>query len=770
MPVRITPAGRPKRSLFSVAASAFADRQRRAGPSRARMLAAALAAGLFAFGAPASAEAPSAKQQEPTLLDAEQVVYDEQTGVVTATGAVELTNGPRTVRADKITYNKNTKVVTAVGNVRLREPSGDFVFADYAELTDDMREAFVDNVRVLMTDNGRMAGNEGERRGGRLMRVNRGVYSPCDLCKDDPTRAPLWQVRASRVVHDGEEKDVRYRDAFLEMFGIPVAYTPYLSHPDPTVDRRTGFLAPSYGTKKDLGTFIRTNYYVDISPDQDATIETALFTGQLPLLGGEYRKRFENGKLQLNGSITQSELVGQDKISKGDKVRGFIAARGLFNIDETWRWGVDAIRTSDRDFLKRYYGVREDILTSRLFVEGFDGRNYAAVNAYSFQDMRVNNPVHEPLVAPRAVYSAVGEPGSLLGGRWSFETQTLTLRRDGGPSMTRLSALPGWRRDLYSSAGFITTVDASVLAAFYSYDEYDRPDVAGAARESDNHMRLFPRGSVEVRYPFVRYGETTQQILEPKVALSFAPDVKNEAVPNEDSIDVAFDTSTLFMPSRYTGIDRLDTGAQATYGVKWSINGYKEGSASLFVGQSYRLNEDTDYPTWSGLATRKSDYVTHASFAPASWLDLDYRGRFDSENGRARVHSATFSAGPAEVNGYVNYSYRDQTPDQSRNTLLHSSNMTVGANFRLNDHWSLSSAHIQAFSSDPGPRATLGVLSYSDECLLFQTILRRDHTTDSTDSVEGSTVYVRLVFKNLGEFKSPSFGSLFFGSSDTSKN
>lgn len=765
MPVRLPPAGRPKRSK-----SAFSGAARRL-PLSAGVLGLALIAGLTVTVAPVSAQAPAAQQQEPTLLDAEQVIYDEEAGVVTATGAVELTQGPRTVRADKITYNRNTKVVTASGSVRLREPSGDFIFADYAELTDDLRDAFVNNVRVLMTDNGRMAGNEGERRGGRLFRVNRGVYSPCELCKEDPTRAPLWRVRAARVVHDKEEKDVRYRDAFLEMFGVPVAYTPYLSHPDPSVDRRSGFLAPTYGSKKDMGVFIRTSYYVDIAPDQDATIETGLFTLQTPLLGVEYRKRFEDGRLQVNGSATRSELFGQGDVSKGEKTRGYIAAKGLFNIDETWRWGFDVKRASDQTYLRRYYGVRDDLLTSRAFVEGFDGRNYAAVNAYSFQDMRMGNGVHEPLVAPQALYSALGEPGALLGGRWSLDAQVLKLRRDDGPSMVRTSVMPGWRRDLYSSAGFITSIDTSVLAAFYSYDEYDRPDIAGTTRQSDTEMRLFPRGSVEVRYPFVRYGETVQQIVEPKVALRFAPNLKNDLVPNEDSIDVAFDTTTLFLSSRYAGIDRLDTGTQATYGVRWAVNGYNEGAASIFVGQSYRLSDDTDYPSWSGLASKKSDYVTRITFEPAKWLDIDYRGRFDSGDGRARVHSLTTMAGTPQLSGYVNYSFRDQTPSQTRNTVTHSSNITLGGNVALGGGWTFSAGHVQAFSSDPGARSSMGVLSYTDECLLFQTLVIRDHTNSvSTETEEGSTVYFRLVFKNLGEFKSPNFGSMLFGETTTQSN
>lgn len=130
---------------------------------------------------PAAGPSSGQPQDPPVLLGADTVTFDETNSLVTASGNVELSQGPRTVHADTITYNQKTKVVIASGNVRLVEPSGDILFSNYAELTDDMRDAFVENVRVLMTDNSRMAGNEGERRGGRLIRLNRAVYSPCEL-------------------------------------------------------------------------------------------------------------------------------------------------------------------------------------------------------------------------------------------------------------------------------------------------------------------------------------------------------------------------------------------------------------------------------------------------------------------------------------------------------------------------------------------------------------------------------------------------------------
>lgn len=776
MPIRPFSARRPDH--FIAMSHPPRAKRRRSGRSRSglwpanvTLMGLAVACGLLTvYPAVAQAPEPTGAEQEPTLLDAENVVYDQEKGVVTATGAVELSQGRRTARADKMTYDRNTKIVTASGNVRLVEPSGDIVFADYAELTDDMRDAFVEHVKVLMTDNGRMVGNEGERRGGRLFRLNRGVYSPCELCADDPQRAPLWQVRAARVVHDKEEQEVRYRDVFLEMFGVPVVYTPYLSHPDPTVDRRSGFLAPNYGTTKDLGTFVTTHYYIDIAPDQDATMELGYTAKQGPIIGGEYRKRFEDGQINLTGSVTNSDLVGVNNDDKGKSVRGFILGRGRFDIDENWRWGFDIYRASDRRYLREFYRIRDDILNSRAFVEGFHGRNYTGINAYAFQDMRFGNSTQEPLVLPSMVYSAFGEPGGTLGGRWSFDADLRSIHRDGGPNSTRFVARPGWRRELVSGVGLITTVEASAMVAFHAYDDYDGTDDSISNPRSGDEVRLFPRGSVEARYPFVRYGETTQQVIEPKVALSFAPSIDNEDVPNEDSIAVSFDTSNLFLPSRYAGLDRLDTGVQVTYGVKWGIQGYESGEASVFVGQTYHLTDENDYPVDSGLSRKASDFVSRLTLQPASWLDIDYRNRFDSESLRARVHSVTASVGDPDLTLWGNYSFRDQAWNSARNALTHSSYAGMGVYGRLNENWSLGVAHTQAFSSDPGPRATGATLSYQDECLLFQTVLQRDFTSTTGDEEEGTSMFFRLVFKNLGEFKSPNFGSLVFPTKSEESN
>lgn len=736
-----------------------------------------LSAGGLASGAalaqgtpPAAGQSPgpSATQtQDEVLLTADQVTFDEAAGIVTATGNVELSQGIRNVRADKITYNRNSKIVVASGNIRIVDPAGEVMFADYAELTDSLRDAFVENIRILMTDNSRLAGNEAERIEGQLTRVNRAVYSPCELCKEDPTRPPLWQLRAVRVVHDAERKEVRYKDAVLEMFGIPIAYTPYLSHPDPTVERQSGLLTPVLGNSSELGAFLRARYYLDIAPDQDATFELGAFSEQGLLLGGQYRKRFENGRLQLDGAITRGDLPKIDGRTLEDKWRGYIAARGLFDLNETWRAGFDVMRASDRSYLRRYHDYREDVLTSRAYVEGFRDRNYAVMNVYSFQDLRFGNSVPEPIAVPSGRWQAFGDPAGFLGGRWSMDSSILALTRPGnGPNSRRVSFQPGWEREMISNFGLVTNLSGSVLMAGYQADNFNYADPTLRGNQNSNRLRFFPQVQATMRYPFVRYGEESQQLVEPILQFTAAPKISNDSpFPNEDSIDLEFDDMNLLMANRFTGIDRLDGGSRVTYGLRTAYYGDSGARASLFFGQSRRLVESSDMPVGSGLEKKTSDYVGRLSLSPAQWLDLDYSFRYDEDSLKPRRHSVNLTAGVPAFNVNTSYTFLDQTAPRYGTNGDKVEQMTIGFGSRLNDYWSLNLAHVQSMQPDPGARASMGVLTYQDECLTFQAIARRDYTYSIGDERDGTTLFFRFVFKNIGEISTPAINANVLGSS-----
>lgn len=711
-----------------------------------------------------AADQPAKETGQPVLLSADQVDYDHDLGIVTARGRVELSQGARLLLADSVSFSEKTNVVTASGNVSILEPTGEVLFANYMELTDDLQKGFVDQVRVLLSDNSKFAAMQGERLDGRYTRMENAVYSPCELCAEDPSRPPIWQIRAARITHDQGNHDVYYRDATLEVAGVPVMWLPFFGHPDPTVERRSGFLAPSGGISSDLGTYARLYYFFDIDESKDFTLEVVPSVKDKLLLGGEYRQRFATGSLTLNASGTYADRARDTTsgVVTDKEFRGYVFGTGRFDIDDQWRWGFDLRRVTDDTFLRRYDYSREDILASRAYVEQFDARNYLSINVYDFQDLRPNNPEEEPLVLPMVTYSALGEPGGMLGGRWSADAGFLSLLRNDGNDTRRLSGAVGWRRDDITDFGLVSAMNAQARTDAYWVSNLHYAD--GTVADKDKtRVRPFAHADWTLSYPLARQDDTVQTLIEPLVMLSAAPDISNSSnIPNEDSQDIEFDYTNLFQPSRYPGIDRLEGGQRITYGVKAGFFGFGGGSSNIFLGQSQKLKGDTDFPIGSGLRRRTSDVVGKVELTPSPWMDISYSFRLDSHNLAQRLHDVYGVFGPSQFRVTGSYVYLDKLTQDDGLATRNREELTLGISSAITDRWSIGVNHRRDLAPGGGPVLSSATLTYQEECLTFQLVGERDYTR-RTGIDTGDRLFFRVVLKNLGEFMSPAISGSVFG-------
>ena len=366
------------------------------------LLAAVLAAPAAAQLAGATG-GPARDQNAPIVFQADEVEYDDQLALTVARGHVEISQNGQVLLADTVTYNQRTDTVTASGHVSLSQPTGEIVFADFMELRDSMNDAFAKDVRMLLADRSRLAANAARRTNGNRTELRRGVYSPCDLCKDDPSAPPAWQLKAREISDDKELKLVEFRDATMEIDGWPVFYTPYLSVPDPSVKRASGFLTPSFGGSNTLGAHATIPYFFVLGADKDLTLAPRFTTRAGPVLAAEYRQRFGNGVLDAIGSANYSDpnsAGGPDK-----ELRGHINAHSVFDLDDTYRTGLDVQRVSDQTYLLRF-GFGNPLLNamiSRAYLEGFEPRASTDVNAYLFQPLLPGiGDSTQPIVLPVA--------------------------------------------------------------------------------------------------------------------------------------------------------------------------------------------------------------------------------------------------------------------------------------------------------------------------------------------------------------------------------
>jgi LPS-assembly protein len=699
--------------------------------------------GLFGLGERSASD-------EPVTFTAEEVEFDEATDTVTARGRVEAWQGQRVLRADSFTYNRATGIATATGNVVLIEPDGQVLFAERAELSGGMRDAVLEGLRGLLAANARVAAAGGRRTDGRITDLARVVYSPCDLCPTDPERPPLWQLRARIASLHSDEQRVRYRGAALDLFGVPVFYTPYLSHAAPGAPRASGFLSPTFGVTRLLGGFWAQPYYWALDESSDLTITAQAATRQVGNIGAAYRRRFNSGQIMLDGSIGH---VGSNDVE--DPGFGWnIFSQGLFALDENWRAGFGVNRASSRDYLRAYRYGAPQVLTSTAYMEGFWGtEGYARVDGRIYQSLLERSGTSQiPFVLPYG-YAEWAFPQDDLGGFLSFDTQAYALFRESGTDSRRVGSRLGYELPWVGEFGEVWTLRgrADLLAGWV--DQLDQAPFFGPPSERAGWTNANVRAALDLRWPLVRSaGEWGSQLLEPRVQFVTGPNTGRQLdIPPEDSLDFEFTDANLFELNRFTGRDRQEGGTRVDAAMRAAWLFPNGGQVEGLVGRSFRASNEALFLPGSGLEDRASDWVARARFAPVPWFELLGRTRLDGNDLEPRLWEGTGTVFAGRFSLTAGYLGTDPAPNGA---FRKREEISMGAFVRLTDNWRLG-AFGRYDRVLEQPVAAQLALTYEDECLIFETRFIRRWTEDEVtlrDDPTGSTLLFRITLKTVGDF------------------
>jgi LPS-assembly protein len=729
--------------------------------------------------------------EAPILFRADEIEYDDQLALTVARGHVEISQNGQVLLADTVSYNQRTDTITASGNVSLSQPTGEIVFADFIELRDSMNQAFAKNVRMLLADRSRLAANTARRTNGNRTELKRGVYSPCDLCREDPSAPPIWQLKAREIDHDKELQQVEFRDSVMEIDGWPVFYSPYISMPDPSIKRASGFLTPSIGSSNTLGAHITIPYFLVLGPDKDVTFAPRFTTRAGPVGVAEYRQRFSDGAFDAIGSLNHSNVGFADSSSsQGEQWRGHINEHSAFDLNETYRTGLDVQRVSDQTYLLRF-GFGNPLLNamiSRAYLEGFEARASTDVNAYLFQPLFPGiGDSTQPIVLPVVNRDWQSTPDA-FGGRWNLNGNVLDIVREVGTNTRRLSLGSEWNRSFRDGLGGQYNFTASVRGDGYSIADLSaksNPDLPSAFFPSNGmpaldsvpnsyvNGRVFPQAGLVWSYPLIRRGEDTTQLIEPIVGGFAAPSSGNRRnIPNEDSLAFQLYDTDLFRRDRLAGYDILDTGQRVDYGAKFGLYEKEGGSYRFLVGQSYRAQPNPFLPPGSGAEKRLSDMVGRLVLSPNSYLDLIYRFRFNTSPLSNRNQQVGVSVGPPSLRLSGNFVY---LPAQLQNEVV--TNPATGQNVvygkreqlsfsltaKLTRYWSMQASETINLTNSttlvnnvPTPQASSSSLYgslaaiYQDECMAFIGAVTQSGIRNG-DVTPGYSVLFSVVFKNLGE-------------------
>ncbi len=687
---------------------------------------------VFALTLHATAQVPQPKPDLPVALVADQVEYDTGSGIVTATGSVEVYYGERTLTADKIVYDSNTGRINAEGQIVLRDASGATVFADFAELDDDLREGLVRGARSVMGDHVKLSATEARRIDGRFNTLTKAVYSPCKVCEADPT--PLWRIRARRVIHDEAERIIHYEDATFDVMGVPIAWLPYFSHPDPTVDRASGFLVPTFRQSSVTGYGAQIPYYWVIDDYSDLTVSPLITTGDGLVGVAQYRRNFDAGDFSIGGSLTRDDYEGPQEF------HGHIEAKGDFALVSDYRWGFDAIAATDKGFLRRYDFSDDDRLTSEFYLRRYAEDGFFDMTAVYFQSLRDDEPSGQIPVALPDFDARHDLPGFLGGGDLGFFASSAVLLRGQGVDTGRISLGADWERQEIIPSGVLLRGFAEVRGDFFVVDEFSGVDNA-------TDLRLAPLAGIEARYPLIydSSGGVTH-VLEPIAQAVVSPYGINEAdIPNEDSLVTEFDETNLFDSSHFTGIDAFEEGPRFNLGMRYEMMSPQGLDFDASAGRVFRFRSADEFTDGSGLSETASDWVGAWSASYDPYVTVRQRVRITDgfELTRNEV-GAEFDFGRVDFAGSYIFLESDPAIDAPEDR----EEARGSARFWLDRNWSLLGNMRRDLQNHEFVEIGGGI-AFINECCEIDFFVKRDFT-ESDDAPASTSVGVRIKLFTLG--------------------
>lgn len=738
-------------------------------------------------------------------LEADTLTNDETTNILTAQGQVEGRYQDKTLRADSVIYYLNTGQVIARGNVVLVQADGSSQYADKLELSNELEAGTATDFVARLPDGGVTAARFVARRENGEIELYNAYYTACEVCEEKPD--PSWRIKARQVVQDKDSRTVQYRDATFELFGIPIFYSPYLAHPDPSAERASGILAPFLGISNATGFNARVPYYWAIDDYTEATITPRIYSKVNPLLEYEFARQFHTGRIELEGSLTYGSIFDRsgdvfddpdqfldpENAPVGKKARAHIFARGLFTPTNFWTYGFGYQYTSDDNYLTRYslgetreaeglYASESRRNTSQGFIVGLNDQTKVTLSAVSFQDRRDRFRILDdgrfsftetddgalPVIAPRLeIDHYVDDP--VFNGRLKASGNLTVLTRDTGSDYTRATASFDYTNSWIAPGGLEVKPFANIRTDFYSI-KVDEEQVTN--RNANDFNRTLGQAGVDIRYPFIKLSNSVTWVIEPRVQMTqsfgdaklgeFVESGAADVLLTEDAGNADLTAALLWQSNKSSGYDFWQEGSRLDIGGSVSADWGRRSSASLFLGQSFSSggsgeavdglsSQSGGFLIGSGLEGNQSDLIGEASLKLGELLSSQTKLRYNQDlNELTRVDSSV-RLKTKWVEGSARYFRLNSASRQLVDTPDAPPEEITGiVRVNFNKNWSASYAAARDLDRDTTQRQIFGI-RFKDDCTLIELAYTKNLFNNNA-ILDRSSIGIRVSLLTLGEF------------------
>jgi len=687
---------------------------------------------------------PDGTSAEPAGIEADLLAYDSEARVITAEGGVVMTYGGYVLKGDRLVYNQGTGEVSFVGHVVVTGANGTTYTSDDLQLTGGMKQAFLQSLTITTPDGSRIVAADVDYEQQLKTVLTDASFAPCGDCIDAKGRKIGWRVHATKMVYNTDSKTVELVDPKLELLGVPVAWLPYLSFPDPSQYSDTGFKAPSIDYSEEIGLKVAVPY--GYSPNVNTTLifTPTLVSRQGFLMDGEWLQRFDRGVANVKVSGIYQLQPDAFGTAVGNRTwRGSAQTAGQFTPIDQWTVGWSYTAFSDAAYLKDYRFTTADELTNQVFATQVTRETFFDIRLQEYRrlgnvlDVDQNKQARAlPVVRYNTIFELgedrgrINVSGKLLGVQRGTD-EYFTRETRPGETITYAPGLAGNKAHLMLEGAYETQwiLPGGVAARPYLGIRGDAAYYDGTSEilpGETSLLALTPIAALDLRWPLMAAGFGATHVVEPIAQLVYrGSDTTLTGITNDDAQSFVFDDTNLFSFNRFSGSDRQETGLRANIGGHYQANLDNGGYVDLIAGQSFHLAgvnalgviDHTQTGNSSGLEDTASYSVLGAKAQVLPGLEVG--GKLLLDSGDLSVARAGLGASFSTTDGYVlSGGYVYLPAEAARGTLQDQQEVVAFGQVPVLDYWRVRASGAWDLSASTWLEARAG-LGYDDGYLAF---------------------------------------------------
>ena len=570
---------------------------------------------------------------------------------------------------------------------------------------------------------------------------NKSIFTLCNYRKND--KCPPWSIQASKMLHDNKKKTIYYDNALIKVYDIPIFYLPKLSHPDPTVERRSGFLPPAFSDSKNLGFGTSIPYFFALGNDKNFTLNTNFYASENPLIMGEYHQAFRNSNLLADFGYTEGYKKTNNKKKSGEKSHFFAKFTKNFKGEKLSNNSMSiSLQDVSNDKYLKLYKIRSnlvdyntDTLESSFNFTHDSNKLFLGLNASIFETLKESYEDKYEYIVPEITVDKNLISSEKIG---SIDLQSnLKVHNYDTNKLTNffVNDFNYVSKNLFSDFGLKSNFLGNLKNINYEAKNVD-------IYKKDTTSEIYGALGLLSEFNLQKFNSNTKHLLKPKILLRYSPgSMRKENSGSRLNPDNAFSLNRLENKNNY------ETGFSGTLGFDYNFKNNLQ-DFDFSVAQIINDRENKKMSSKSSLDEKVSDMVGTMRYKVGKNLKLKYNFALDQNYSDLNFNEFETTLNYGSMNIDFNYlQEKKHIGDQDYfKTKINIENNKNGLfSFETKRNLVTNSSEFYNLSYE-----------YINDCLRAGLVYRREFYDDSELEQENSLMF-KITLTPFGSINSPSF-------------